>query len=88
MNRRRAISLTYSAFLLLFIMFRGVTSRTGILLELYEAKDVHQYAWPKARVVLFAPACILIVGATLLRMGRILQGTHPRRDSACAWLTS
>ncbi len=75
-DRRRAISVTYSAFLLLFVMFWGASSQAGILLELYEAKDVDQYAWPPARVMLFAPACIVIVGATLVRMGRIVRGTH------------
>ncbi|GMQ80338.1 MAG: hypothetical protein BMS9Abin04_314 [Planctomycetia bacterium] len=73
-ERRRSISVTYSAFLLLFIMAWGVSSQTGILLGLYDAKAVDQYAWPRARVLLFAPAGVLIAGTALRRTWRILRG--------------
>jgi hypothetical protein len=37
---------------------------------------VSQYAWPSARIAIFAPAAILIVGAALLTMRQVLR--NPR----------
>jgi hypothetical protein len=72
-DRRRGISFVYSAFLLIFIMAWGVSAQTGILLGLYDANAVDQYAWPSARIVIFAPAGLLIVGAALRPMWRSLR---------------
>ena len=72
-DRRRAISLDYSAFLLLFIMAWGASAQTGVLLGLYDANSVDQYAWPAARIVIFTPVGILIVGAALLKMWQVLR---------------
>ncbi len=76
---RKEINLTYAIFLLMFILFWGVTSRTGVLLGLYEPSAVDQYAWPIARVALFAPFGVLIVGATLIRYCKIIW-SHPSSD--------
>jgi hypothetical protein len=73
LDRQRGASFVYSLFLLVFIMAWGVSSQTGILLGLVEAKDVDQYSWPLARVALFAPAGILIVGVALLKTWQVLR---------------
>jgi hypothetical protein len=67
------VSLAFGAFFLLFRLLQGVTSRAGVILELYEPKAVDQYAWPLARVVLFAPAAVVLLVATLLTMRRMLN---------------
>ena len=71
--RRRSISLTLSAFFLVFILFFGGSSRTGVLLGLYDASAVDQYAWPPARMVLFAPFAIVIVAATVYTIWRTVR---------------
>ncbi len=75
-DRRRGISVVYSAFLLVFIMAWGASAQTGILLGLYDAHAVDQYAWPSARIAIFAPVGILIVGTAWLTMRRVLR--NPR----------
>jgi len=70
--RRRSIALTLSVFLLLLVVFHGATYQAGVMLELYDAKAVDQYAWPWQRVVLFAPWAVLIVGVTAFSLGRTL----------------
>ena len=67
---RKRISLTYSAFLLVFMLFHGGVSRTGVFLGLYAPEAVHQYAWPMARVALFAPPAAIAVLITLIHMIR------------------
>jgi hypothetical protein len=74
LEKRKAIHLTYSIFLLLFILFWGVTSRAGVLLGLYEPSAVDQYAWPPSRVALFLPFGLVVVGYTLIRYYHILRG--------------
>jgi hypothetical protein len=73
-DRRRGMLIAYTAFLLLFIMIRGGTSTLGLLLGLYDAAAVNQYAWPRERVILFIPAGILLVGIMLFNVPRILRG--------------
>jgi hypothetical protein len=54
-------------------------------LGLYDANAVDQYAWPSARVAIFAPAGILIVGAALFKMRQVLRNPRlalpPRTDA-------
>ncbi|MCX5768658.1 MAG: hypothetical protein NTZ09_00070, partial [Candidatus Hydrogenedentes bacterium] len=78
LERRRSISLVLAICLLLFIMFFGASSNVGVLLGLYKASEVDQYAWPLARVVLFAPAAVLILGVTAYKIGRILWLSRTR----------
>ena len=73
LERRRSVSLALSAFLLLSILFYGGSYRTGVLLGLYESSRVDQYAWPLARIALFAPFAVVIVGATVLKIWRIVR---------------
>jgi hypothetical protein len=75
-DRRRGISFVFSVFLLVFILSWGVSSRSGILLGLYDASAVDQYAWPLARIAIFAPAGIFIVAFALLKMWRVIR--NPR----------
>jgi succinate dehydrogenase hydrophobic anchor subunit len=82
-ERRRSVSLAFSVFLLLFILIHGATSRTGVILELYEPEAVDQYAWPPGRVALLAPVAAVLVVATLVSVKRMLQpAAAPARPGA------
>jgi hypothetical protein len=59
-------------------MFFGASSNVGVLLGLYGESDVDQYAWPLARVALFAPAAVLILGVTAYKIGRIMWLSRTR----------
>ena len=72
-DRRLNVSLAFSAFFLIFRLLQGVTSRAGVILELYEPKAVDQYAWPPARVALFVPLAAILLAATLVAMRRMLK---------------
>jgi hypothetical protein len=52
-------------------MFFGASYQVGVLLGLYQESDVNQYAWPLARVVLFSPAGVLILGVSAYKVARI-----------------
>ena len=80
--RRRGVSLVYAVFLYLFILFHGGTSRAGVLLELYKAEDVGQYAWPAARIWLFAPVAFILVCGALFKMWQVT------RPEAGQWLST
>ncbi len=69
---RRALSLTFSIFLLVFVAFAGASYNIGALLELYDPKKVGQYAWPSGRVELFKPVVAVILTVTLMKMWRIV----------------
>lgn len=77
-ERRRSISLVLAISLLLFILFFGASSNVGVLLGLYQASAVDQYAWPLMRVALFAPAAVLILGVTAYKIGRIVRLSRSR----------
>lgn len=71
---RKRISLSYCAFLLVFMLFHGGVSRTGVFLELYAAGAVDQYAWPAGRIALFAPVAtvlVVVTTATMIKQYRI-----------------
>jgi hypothetical protein len=72
-DRRRAISFIYSVFLLLFILFHGGSSRAGVILGLYSADAVDQYAWPLARVLLFVPVAVVITAVAVWKMIQIIR---------------
>ena len=78
LERRRGISLVLAICLLLVIMFFGASSNVGVLLGLYMEGGVDQYAWPHARVALFAPAAVLILGAAAYKTGRIVWLSRTR----------
>ncbi|GMV93296.1 MAG: hypothetical protein AMXMBFR82_30740 [Candidatus Hydrogenedentota bacterium] len=70
-DRQQSLSLTFAAFYLLFFLFHGVTTRFGVVLELYDADAVGQYEWPVQRLLLFLPAAIPIVAVTLYKTWQI-----------------
>jgi hypothetical protein len=72
-DRQKSLSLVFSVFYFLFILFHGATSRLGVFLELYDPKDVGQYQWPWDRIWLFLPAAIIIVAVTLYKTWQIVQ---------------
>lgn len=72
-HRRRAVSFIYCVFLLLFILFHGGSSRAGVLLGLYSADAVDQYAWPAARILLFVPVAVISTAAAVWYMIRIFR---------------
>ena len=80
--RRKNFSFVYSIFLLVFLMFHGASERAGILLGLYNADAVEQYAWPAARIALFAPIFIVIILFALRAMRQVLQNPDPMHFAA------
>ena len=64
---------TFSAFLLLFILFHGVSFRAGVLLGLYGAEESDQCAWPPGRVALFVPAAMTLAGGAAITLRRQLR---------------
>jgi hypothetical protein len=80
---RARVSLSFSVFLLLFVLLRGATCNLGALLGLYDIGLTGQYSWPTARMVTFAPMALLLVSVTLAHMWRSIkppqgiQGDHP-----------
>lgn len=89
-DRRRAVSFIYSVFLLLFILFHGGSSRAGVILGLYSADAVDQYAWPAARILLFVPvAAILTVMAVwnMIRVFRLKPDPEQTGRESSRWST-
>lgn len=72
-ERRKNISLTFSIFLLVFLMLHGGSERLGIVLELYSEDAVSQYSWPFERILLFAPAALVVTSITAIKVRRILS---------------
>ncbi len=70
-DRQQSLSLTFAAFYLLFFLFHGVSTRLGVVLELYEENAVGQYEWPIQRIWLFLPVAIPIVAVTLYKTWQI-----------------
>ncbi len=81
---RVRVSWVFSVFLLLFILFHGATSRASVFLGVCSETAVDQYAWPTARLLLFVPFAVLVVGVTVWKMACIsrvpsLRPPEPRR---------
>jgi hypothetical protein len=65
---RGSLTLIYSVFLFLFVTFHGAVSTMGLMLELYSADAVDQYAWPRERILLFIPFAVLVIAGTVYAM--------------------
>lgn len=77
---RKRVSLTYSAFLLVFMLVHGATSRLGVVVGLYAPDAVDQYDWPTGRIALFVPvAALLFVIATARMVQHYRSDTKPVR---------
>jgi hypothetical protein len=72
-DRQQSVSLLFCTFFLLFILFYGATYRLGVLLELYDEKTVGQYEWLTARMWLFLPLFIVIMGGTLFKIWQLAR---------------
>ena len=60
----RGLMVILAAFVLVYVTWRGATSRLVVVLEWSKATEVDQYAWPLARNLVFWPgAALLILGA-------------------------
>jgi hypothetical protein len=75
---RVRVSGVFSVFLLLFILLHGATSRASVFLGICSETAVDQYAWPTARLLLFAPFALLVVGATVWRMACVVYAPSLR----------
>ncbi|MCK5861651.1 MAG: hypothetical protein KAH38_04140, partial [Candidatus Hydrogenedentes bacterium] len=63
---RKGISLTYSVFLLLFLLAQGGSSRFGVLLGMYGPEAIEQYDWPVERIALFAPVAVILFSIAVM----------------------
>lgn len=82
-ERARSTSLIYSAFLLVFLLFHGVSSRAVVLLGIHTDEAIDQYAWPPGRIALFVPVAVLLVAATLWALRKTLaRPTAPRAGAS------
>ena len=72
-ERRKNISLIFSIFFLLFILFHGATERLGIVLDLYSLDEVSQYSWPMARILFFIPIAIIVTSMAIYWMWKVLR---------------
>lgn len=72
-ERRKNISLIYSIFFLVFLLFHGGSERLGIVFELYSLDEVSQYSWPLKRILFFIPAAIVISAVAIFKMWNVLR---------------
>lgn len=72
-ERCSQISFIYCVFTFFFVMFHGVVSTMGLILELYPPESVGQYSWPFRRKVLFIPIASVITSATVVALVRALR---------------
>lgn len=80
-ERRKNVSLIFSIYFLVFLLFHGGSERMGVILELYNENAVFQYSWPMERILLFLPVALLISGVALLKMKYILYGQSWKDNS-------
>ena len=76
-ERRKNISLIYSVFFLVFIMFHGGSERLGIVFELYSLDEVTQYSWPLKRILIFVQIALAITSVALFKMWQVLRRDNP-----------
>lgn len=76
-ERRLGATLAYSAFLLVYILVHGSSKTAGVVLELYKLADASQYRWPVGRLALFVPAALILIGAYIAALWRMLHAAYP-----------
>jgi len=72
-ERNKNISLVISITLLLYILYYGASYKLGGFLGLYEISDVDQYSWPSARISVFLPGAVLIIGFMLVKVWQYIK---------------
>ncbi len=72
-ERNKNISLIISVTLLLYILYHGASYQLGAFLGFYETSQVDQYSWPLARIIVFVPGAILIIGSALVKVWQYIK---------------
>jgi hypothetical protein len=72
-GRWRGLSLIVATSWMVIVMSYGMTSALGLLLKLYEYGSVDQYAWPKARIMLFVPIGTAVISVAVYKIVRQLR---------------
>lgn len=80
-DRRKNISLIFSIFFLLFIIFHGASERLGIVLDLYTLDEVSQYSWPVLRILFFVPIAIIVTSVAIYWMRKFLRPSTSQNQS-------
>ncbi len=83
-DRRQGVSLVYGAALWCFMLAWGGSSRIGVLVGLFDANAVSQYAWPPQRIAIFMPLGLLVFGIGALKMWQVLQDPSVSRPPRTA----
>lgn len=78
-ERRKNVSLIYSLFFLVFLMFHGGSENLGIVFGLYSLDEVTQYSWPLNRILAFVPIAIVISGVAIFNMWNVLRMDTEKR---------
>lgn len=72
-ERRKNVSLIYSIFFLVFLMFHGGSERLGIILEIFTLDEVDQYSWPLERIISFVPVALIITSSAIFKFWQVLR---------------
>ncbi|MCF6286378.1 MAG: hypothetical protein L3K26_14475 [Candidatus Hydrogenedentes bacterium] len=70
---RARAALSFTVFLLLFVLLRGATTNAGVVLGLYDIGATDQYAWPTPRIFLFVPIVLVLVAWLLHHLWKNVQ---------------
>ena len=76
-ERRKNVSLIYSIFFLVFLMFHGASERLGIILEIFTLDEVDQYSWPLERIISFVPVALVISSVAIFKFWKVLRRDTP-----------
>jgi len=76
-ERRLGVTLAFSAFLLVYLLVHGSSKTTGVVLGLYPLSEAAGYRWPAGRILLFLPATLILLAATVVAMNRMLRAQAP-----------
>jgi hypothetical protein len=80
-EQQKDISLTFSIFFLVFILFQGASERMGIVFNLFSLDEDSQYSWPVNRILLFLPIALVITVVAVFRMWRIFRFGSPQNQN-------
>ncbi len=69
------LCLAATVFLLLYYTLHGMSARLGSFLGFYATQATDHYAWPLARFWVFIPFAIVVFGATICNLWKILRSS-------------